>query len=442
MRTLLLVSGSVRTFRENIRVLRDYDIAVYVSQDDDDTYFNHDNVRFLLEETCIKTLVIEQSQQIPTEYKDTRYQNTYKQWYKLQRLWQCVPKTYDVYVRLRPDVYIINADDFTNAIRNCDGLYIPTGNDRDGLNDQFAIGTQDTMNVYCNTIATLGSYPHHTSEYILARHLESLSVRRIPLPYKLVLSTAKVIAIAGDSGSGKSHICSLIRPLFLFDKVLEFETDRYHKWERGDEHWKHVTHLHPDANYLEKLEDDTFHLKIGDAILAVDYDHTTGRFTPPESIEPKENILVCGLHTLYSKQLRTLSDLKIYVDTSDELKTEWKLRRDTEERGHSKEAVLTRIESRRTDYETHIQPQREHADLVIRFYGTSLTLESRHREWFAGLPGEHAPNKITFHDPSIDVRKQIYEFLWGMDLPHIDALAGYEGVLQFTILRALYSKHG
>ena len=442
MKTLVLISGSLRTFRNHIHRLREYDLAVYVSKDDEDTYLNHESLRFLSDEPSIKTLIIEQLPTIPIEYRDTRHQNTYKQWYKLQRLWQCVPKTYDVYVRLRPDICITDIDDFEKAIQSCDGLSIPIGNDRDGLNDQFAIGIQDAMDDYCNTITTLRRYPEHTSEYILARHLDGVSVNRITIPYKLVLSTAKVIAIAGDSGSGKSYISSLIRPLFLFDKVLEFETDRYHKWERGDEHWKNVTHLHPDANYLEKLEDDTFHLKIGDAILAVDYDHTTGRFTPPQSIEPKDNILVCGLHTLYSKQLRNLSDLKIYVDTSDELKTEWKVRRDTEERGHSKDTVLKRIESRRIDYERHIQPQRDHADLVVQFHGTSLTLESRYREWFAGLPGEHEPNKITFHDPNIDVRKQIYEFLWGMDLPHINAHIGYEGVLQFTILRALYSKHG
>jgi hypothetical protein len=145
---------------------------------------------------------------------------------------------------------------------------------------------------------------------------------------------------------------------------------------------------------------------------------------------------------LYSKQLRNLSDLKIYIDTSEELKTEWKIQRDTKERGQTTEAVRMKMLSRRADYETHIHPQRKHADLVIRFHVSNLTLESKHREWFAGLPGEHTASSITFTDPNIDVRKQIYEFLWSMDLPHIDALQGYDGILQFTILRALYSKHG
>jgi uridine kinase len=439
MKTLLLVSGSLRTFRENIRLLNEYDIAVYVSRDDEDTYLNAEGLRFLLEEPRVKTLVIESPPDVPSEFRETRQENTYKQWFKLQRLWQCVPKTYDMYVRIRPDVCISDPNELRQAIEACTYLSIPLGNDRDGINDQLAIGTRGAMECYCNTLSSMS---HQTSESILANHLSSVSVSRISLHYKLVLSSAKVIAIAGDSGAGKSRFSALLRPLFLFDKVLQFETDRYHKWERGDDHWKHITHLHPDANYLEKLENDTFHLKIGESVLAVDYDHATGRFISPEEIEPKENILLCGLHTLYSKQLRNLSDLKIYIDTSDSLKTEWKLQRDTVERGHKAEDVLSKIQLRRQDYETHIQPQREYADLVIRFHRTSLTLESHHREWFAGLPGEHTPNSITFHDPTIDVRKQIYEFLWGMDLPHIEALSGYDGVLQFTILRALYTKHG
>jgi uridine kinase len=249
-----------------------------------------------------------------------------------------------------------------------------------------------------------------------------------------VLSRAKVIAIAGDSGSGKSTLCSLIRPLFLFDKVLEYETDRYHKWERGDAHWKTTSHLHPDANHLEKLEDDTFNLKIGNTVLAVDYDHTTGTFTNPQPVEPKENILLCGLHTLYTKQLRDLSDLKIYLDTSEQLKVQWKLERDTAVRNQSPEEVLARIASRREDFKNHVDPQKEHADIIITRDADTLRVEARHQEWI--------PGSGYWDSPDVDVRKDIWAFMASLDLPPIDAYPGYEGVIQLTILRALYTKHG
>ena len=439
MTTLLLISGSLRTFKENKNRIGDHDLAVYVSKDDEDTYFNVQALRSLYEDPRIKVLLIEPAVEVPDVYKDERQRNIYRQWYKLNRLWQSVPKTYKTYVRFRPDIYLLDSFDFGLSVSM---LTIPLGNDRDGINDQLALGPYEVMNHYCKTLDIVHKYPTDTSESILATRLEGFPYKRVSINYKLILSTAKVIAIAGDSGSGKSTLCQLIRPIFLFDKVLEFETDRYHKWERGDTHWNTTTHLNPQANYLEKLEDDTFNLKVGNAVITVDYDHSSGKFTPPATIEPKENILLCGLHTFYSKQLRTLSDLKIYVDTSEELKTHWKLQRDTEQRGQDAKTVLAKIESRRSDYETHISPQREYADLVIRFHDTSLTLISPHREWLVGLPGEYSQGQVTFRDPTVDLRKQICECVWSLDLPHIEAKPGYDGVIQFTVLRALYTKHG
>lgn len=435
MKVLLLISGSLRSFRDNIhRLPSQYDIAVYVSRKDDDTYFNPDNVRFLLEDSRIKTLVVEEAPVAPPEYTDERQRNTYKQWYKLRRLFACVPSTYDVYVRLRPDVFLHDPDQLVEIVSTpstC--LRIPKGNDRDGLNDQIAIGNYDTMKQYCGVVVE----PNISSERLLADHLTS-TVERVSLDYKLVLSTAKVVAIAGDSGSGKTTLAKLIRPLFFFDKLLEFETDRYHKWERGDTHWNTLTHLDPTANHLEKLENDTFNLKLGNSVIAVDYDHSTGKFTPPQTIEPKENIVLCGLHTLYSDRLRTLADLKIYVDTSEELKTEWKLNRDVNERGHAKSDVLAKIESRRNDYKVHVAPQKDYADIIVRRQKDSLTLIVRKLQWCTGLEGTWKDNAITFA-PNVNVQNAAHRFLQQLRLPLIDIEPGLDGVIQFTILQALYS---
>lgn len=425
MRILLLVSGSLRSFRENIRQLpSEYDIAVYVSRDEDDTYLNPQVARFLLDEPRIKILLVE-------EATPSSWTNTMKQWFKLARLFQVVPKTYDRYVRIRPDIFLEEPGALRSAVESCTFLTIPEGSDRDGINDQLAIGTYEGMESYSfitnNTI--------ETSERLLHRHLQNQIVTRVPIPYKLILSRAKVIAIAGDSGSGKSTLSALIRPLFLFDKVLEYETDRYHKWERGDTHWDSTSHLHPDANHLEKLENDTFNLKIGNTVLAIDYDHSTGKFTPPMTIEPKENILLCGLHTLYTQQLRDLSDLKIYLDTSEDLKLTWKFQRDTALRGQSVEQVRARIESRKIDYATHVAPQRDHADLIISRDANNLRIQAPgHRDW--------VPGSGFWDDPTVDVRSDIHTFLASLNLPAVDAASGFDGVIQLTVLRALYTKHG
>ena len=428
MSVLILISGSLRSFRENLRQIpAEYDIAVYTTRDENDTYLNPRIVHFLFEEQRIKLLLVEETSTLPT--------NTLRQWYKLQRLWQTVPKTYDRYVRMRPDILLTDPNDLRNAVDQTVLLTIPEDNDRDGINDQLCIATKEGMDRYANMFDRVKRTSNHTSEFILADHLRDIPITRVSIPYKLVLSCAKVVAIAGDSGSGKSTLCNLIRPLFLFDKVLEYETDRYHKWERGDVHWKTTSHLHPDANHLEKLENDTFNLKVGNTIFAVDYDHSTGTFTPPAAIESKENILLCGLHTLYTKQLRDLSDLKIYLDTAEDLKIEWKLQRDTNVRKQTTEEVRMKIESRQSDYTTHVAPQREHADIIISREATRLRIQAPgHREW--------VPGTGCWETPEVDMRSDIYEFLDSLHLPRIDACTGFDGVIQLTVLRALYTKHG
>lgn len=437
MRTLLIISGSLRSFRENIRTFPNCDIAVYIGLNDEDTYFNPHDTEFLFEDPRVRILVFEKTPTPPFSYRTEREQNIYKQWYKLYRFFKYIPSDYDLYIRIRPDVYLYDSSQLPD--KPSDKLYIPFQNDRDGLNDQIAIGTYEQIRIYCETFNFIE--PGKTSERTLLDTL-TIPVQRFSLQYKLVLSTAKVIAIAGDSGSGKTMLCKLLRPLFLFDKVLEFETDRYHKWERGHAKWSELTHLDPNANHLEKLENDTFKLRLGDNIIAVDYDHSTGTFTHPSTIEPGETILLCGLHTMFSKQLRDLTDFKIYLDTSDEIKLKWKLQRDRTERNQTEFEIRTKIESRKQDYDTFIAPQMEYADLVIKRNKSSMTLIVRKKEWCSGFPGEWIGNAIVFKDESVDIRNQCQLFLEASGLPSIPIEFGYNGLIQFTVLRALYNKDG
>ena len=195
----------------------------------------------------------------------------------------------------------------------------------------------------------------------------SICYEIIDIQYKLILSECNIIAINGDSGSGKTTLSKILRLLFEKDACL-LETDRYHKWERGDENYKKYTHLDPYANHLEKMNKDIFQLKIGQDIYQVDYDHSYGKFTQKEKIESKKNIVLCGLHTLYRENTNDLLNLKIYLDTDRDLIKKWKIQRDVVERGYTLEKVLNQIEAREKDYKEFILKQKENADIVIQFY--------------------------------------------------------------------------
>jgi uridine kinase len=210
---------------------------------------------------------------------------------------------------------------------------------------------------------------HNYLDNVLYNFLKDFSInyQLIDIDYKLIISNCNIIAIAGDSGSGKSSLSKYLSNLFGND-VITLETDRYHKWERGDIKYNTYSHLNPNANHLEKMYKDVYDLKIGNEVFQVDYDHSSGKFTQKEKIESKKNVIICGLHTMYETNINTISDIKIYLDTDRELIKKWKINRDVHERGYTLEKVLKQIEIREKDYEEYILKQKENADIVIRFY--------------------------------------------------------------------------
>jgi uridine kinase len=198
--------------------------------------------------------------------------------------------------------------------------------------------------------------------------INKINIKLIDINYKLILSNCNIIAIAGDSGSGKTTLTNYLLNIFEKHNYCKIETDRYHKWERGDSKYLEFSHLNPMTNHLEKMNEDIYKLKIGHEIYSVDYNHTTGKFTQEEKIESKNNIILCGLHTLYNDITNNIIDLKIFLDTDRELIKKWKIKRDVEERGYSIEKVIKQIENREKDYFEYISNQKKNADIIIKFY--------------------------------------------------------------------------
>lgn len=180
---------------------------------------------------------------------------------------------------------------------------------------------------------------------------------------------AVVIGIGGDSGTGKSTLLGDIKEI-LGARVVELEGDADHKWERGDEHWQHLTHLDPKANFLHRQAETILSLKRGRSAQRVDYDHSTGHFTDPKRVDPNDFIIMSGLHTFYLPKMRKLIDLKIFMDTDSELNAKWKMLRDQSERGYTEEQIKKQIESRRPDSDKFIAPQKGFADMVVRYFAS------------------------------------------------------------------------
>jgi len=383
-----LISGIPRTFYNNLHPffielnkLLKFDVYINFSDEyNDKLYINKEfNKNKLKEYVFYKSIITTPD----IEFNKTQKENNIlNQWNRIQILFNSINKEYTHYIRIRPDLkLLINPSDFINLLNKLDisKLNIPNGYDfynsyqltdnNDCINDQIAIGNKDFMNIYCNFF----DYIKSKDIYILSEkelynylQLNKIEINRIILPYKLILSECKVISIAGDSGSGKTTLVNALE-LLLFDSSVTLETDRYHKWERNSDMWNSYTQLHPEANYLEKMSEDVFRLKLGESIFSIDYDHSNGKFTEPKKIESKPFLLLCGLHTLYQENLRDISEIKIFLDTEFELKKEWKIKRDVEERKYPLDKVLRNIEIRQNDFNNYINPQKLYSDIIIEY---------------------------------------------------------------------------
>ncbi len=181
-----------------------------------------------------------------------------------------------------------------------------------------------------------------------------------------------LIGVAGDSGCGKSTFLRRLKDLFGEKFMTVICLDDYHSLDRKGRKAAGVTALNPKANNFDLMYEQVKALKNGEAIDKPIYNHETGEIDPPEHIEPNKVIVIEGLHPLYDERVRELIDFGVYLDISDEVKINWKIKRDMAERGHTYEDVLASINARKPDFSAYIEPQKEFADIVIQVLPTQL----------------------------------------------------------------------
>ena len=397
MRAALLIAGYLRTFKINIPQIKSnilsrfehVDVYVHVTKNEsrDDRYLNISNIEedidFINHELRPVSLIFEENTKFKVTKRLNDLHNLWFKFYKLNRLKaineDAHKRKYDIVIKYRPDLQILSNDLFFGDLK-LDVVYLPIESviDKKKLRnpqdkficDVFAYGNSSVMDSYFNVFQTLDALTErygHVSETVLYHYLldNGIAFQLQEIKYNILLSSCNIFAICGDSGSGKSTLGIVLKQYFSSSFMLE--GDRYHKWERHDDNWKEFTHLNPESNFLSKMSQDIFDLKVGKTVYQVDYDHATGKFTDKEQIDSSDNIIVCGLNSLYSEN-NHLYNLKIFMDTDERLKHRWKIRRDVHERGHKLEHVMEQIASRKHDYEQYIASQRSKSDLVIKFY--------------------------------------------------------------------------
>jgi phosphoribulokinase len=208
-----------------------------------------------------------------------------------------------------------------------------------------------------------------------------------------------VIGVAADSGCGKSTFMRRLTSIFGGDVVgplgggfdnggWETNTlvsdlttvmclDDYHLNDRNGRKESGLTALNTLENNFDLMFEQVQALKNGETISKPIYNHVNGTLDTPETIEPTPIIIIEGLHPMHDERVRDILDFTLYLDISDDVKLNWKIQRDMEERGHSLESILASIEARKPDFDAYIAPQKEFADLIIEVLPTALDEEDK-----------------------------------------------------------------
>jgi phosphoribulokinase len=176
-----------------------------------------------------------------------------------------------------------------------------------------------------------------------------------------------LLAIAGDSGTGKTTITAGLVEALGPERITSVGADDYHRYDREERKSLPFTPLHPKCNYIDIMEQQLQHLSLGHPILKPVYDHDTGQLGRPEYVEPRDFVIVEGLLPLHTKVSRACFDITVFLDPPEDIRITWKLGRDTKKRGYTEEQVREELEKREPEAAEFIRPQRANADIVVRF---------------------------------------------------------------------------
>jgi uridine kinase len=181
--------------------------------------------------------------------------------------------------------------------------------------------------------------------------------------------TPLVIGIAGGSGSGKTTVAQEILQRVGPERIAFIQHDSYYKDLTGlpPTQRAEVNFDHPNSLETELLICHIEQLKAGKSIEVPIYDFSTHSRTDRSfTVNPRGVIIVEGILIFADAALRTLFDVKIFVDTDADIRLIRRLQRDISERGRTAQSVIKQYQSTvRPMHLEFVEPSKRYADVII-----------------------------------------------------------------------------
>ena len=178
-----------------------------------------------------------------------------------------------------------------------------------------------------------------------------------------------LIGIAGGTGSGKTSVANAILDEFSSSEVALIQQDSYyHNLKHLDfDERATVNFDHPDAVDFHKMGEDLQLLMDSEIVNIPVYDFNTHTRTDDTIKIGNHHIIVLeGILALFDEKIRSMMDIKIYVDTPDDIRIIRRIKRDINKRGRTFESVIDQYYNTvRPMHQQFVEPSKKFADIII-----------------------------------------------------------------------------
>lgn len=178
-----------------------------------------------------------------------------------------------------------------------------------------------------------------------------------------------IVGVAGGSGSGKTTLVGRLLERLGPDAVVIVQHDRYYRDLSNIPFDDRVQRNfdHPDALDTTLLVTHLEQLRGGARAEIPIYDFARhARTREVEVIHPRPAIVIEGILVLSDVRLRSLIDLKVFVDVDRTTRLRRRVQRDVAERGRSVASVEEQFAATVAPmHDTYVEPARRYADVIV-----------------------------------------------------------------------------
>ena len=178
-----------------------------------------------------------------------------------------------------------------------------------------------------------------------------------------------IIGICGGTGSGKTTIARKIVEAVGAENVVLVEQDSYYRdladMPLDERHQANFDH--PDSLDSNLMVNHLLRLKQGLPAEMPLYDFKTHtRTNNIEIIEPRPVVIGEGILIFSEPRVLDLLDVRVFVDTPDDIRLIRRLKRDHAERGRTYERTMDQyVRTIRPMHYEFVEPSKRHADVII-----------------------------------------------------------------------------